>query len=452
MIHPPPHFFDGQSLVSQNSVAAQAKQESKQIIRNGLIVLFLAFGCFGSWAAFAPLHGAVVAQGQIKVENSRKTIQHLEGGIVDQILVNEGAEVRSGQPLLTLENARVTAEVAVLQDQIDIASAQLARLEAEKTQSSEIKFPDSLMRRQQDSKVISILEGERKLFHTHRTILNNQISLIHNEISESSREKAALESQVNATNQSIQFLQDELTLNEGLAAKGFVSAPKLLEFKRSIAQQRSVASESMADIERAHQKSSELKLRIANLQDEYVKRAADELKQTQEKLFDLNERLRIPNDQLTRQTIQSPVSGRVVALKVHTKGGVISPGQPIMEIVPTNSDLLIEIRINPQDIEEVHTNMLTEVRLTAYKQRETPLLKGKVSYVSADSLIDDTTRQPYFLAHVVIQSDSLKQLNSNISMYPGMPAEVYIMTKERTALEYLLEPILETLRHSMRET
>lgn len=441
-----------QRLISNNQVADQATQETVRAIRVGLIVLFIAFGCLGSWVAFAPLHGAVIAPGQIKVESTRKTIQHLEGGIIDQILVKEGAFVQTGQPLIILESTRVSAEVALLQDQFDIAKAQISRLEAEKMLSGSIQFPAELIQRYQEPKVKSILDGERKLFETHRRILQSQIALIQNQIAQSSREKSALETQVSATNRSIQYLQDELTLNEGLAAKGFVASPKLLEFKRSIAQQQSVSSESMADIERTQQKSSELKLRIASLQNEYIKRAADELTQTQEKVFDLNERLRVPNDQLSRQTISSPVAGRVVALKVHTKGGVISPGQPLMDVVPVNSEMLIEIKVNIQDIEEVHTNMTAEVRLTAYKQRETPLIKGSVTYVSADSLLDEVTRQPYYLAHVSIRPETLRQLDSSITLYPGMPAEVYILTKERTALEYLLDPILQTVRHAMRET
>ena len=443
-------LLDG--MTSQFSVTDRAKLDTKKIIRAGILVIVVAFGGFGGWAAFAPLRGAVVAPGQVKVESSRKTIQHLEGGIVGQILVKEGQLVKRGQALVILESASVSANIAMLRDQFDTTQAQRARLNAEKSHGDKIEFPASLLARNKEPNVAEIMLNETRLFNTRRGILSNEISLIKGQIAQAQRETTALEQQISATNKTIGYLNDELKVNETLASKGFVAAPRLLEFKRSLSQQERSLGEYSADIERANQKVSELRLRIVNLQDDYVKKAADELKQTQDKYYDLQERMRVPQDQLERQTITSPVDGRVVGLKVHTVGGVIGAREPLMDIVPNGSDLLIETRVRVDDIEEVHPDMDAEVRLTAYKQRTTPLVQGKVVYVSADSLVDEATHQPYYLVHVQVSAASIKQAGNNISLYPGMPAEVYVLTKTRTALDYLLEPILDTLRHSMRES
>jgi HlyD family type I secretion membrane fusion protein len=438
-------------LTSQPSVTGRARTDTKKIIRAGIIVIIVAFGGFGGWAAFAPLRGAVVAPGQVKVESSRKTIQHLEGGIVGQILVKEGELVKRGQTLLVLESASVNANIAMLRDQFDTTQAQRARLTAEKNQLGKIDFPSGLVARARETNVAEIMLNETRLFNTRKNILSNEISLINGQIAQAQRESVALEQQISATDKTIGYLNEELRVNEALASKGFVAAPRLLEFKRALSQQDRSLGEYSADIERANQKVSELKLRIANLQYDYVKKAADELKQTQEKYFDLQERMRVPQDQLTRQTITSPVEGRVVGLKVHTVGGVIGAREPLMDIVPMNSDLLIEAKVRVDDIEEIHPDMDAEVRLTAYKQRVTPLVRGRVIDVSADSLIDEATHQPYYLAHIKVSAASIKEAGAHIELYPGMPAEVYLLTKARTALDYLLEPILDTVRRSMRE-
>ena len=438
-------------LTSPVSVTDRARADTKKIIKVGIIVIVVAFGGFGGWAAFAPLRGAVVAPGQVKVESSRKTIQHLEGGIVGQILVKEGQLVKLGQSLVVLESASVSANIAMLRDQFDTTQAQRARLTAEKNLAGKIEFPVILTQRAKEVNVAEIMLNEARMFNTRKNILANEISLIKGQIGQAQRESSALSEQISATDKTIGYLNEELKVNETLANKGFVAAPRLLEFKRSLSQQERSRGEYSADIERANQKVSELRLRISSLQDDYVKKAADELKQTQEKYYDLQERMRVPQDQLARQTITSPVEGRVVGLKVHTVGGVIGAREPLMDIVPVNSDLLIEAKVRVEDIEEIHPDMDAEVRLTAYKQRITPLIRGKVVDVSADSLIDEATHQPYYSARIKVTASSIKEAGAHIKLYPGMPAEVYVLTKVRTTLDYMLEPILDTLRRSMRE-
>jgi HlyD family type I secretion membrane fusion protein len=438
--------------LSPSTVNERAKVETQKIIKIGLATILIAFGGFGSWAVFAPLHGAVMAAGQVKVENSRKTIQHLEGGIVGQILVTEGQYVKKGETLIVLESAEVGAQLTIVGDQLAVAQAAAARLQAEKAGLSKINFPKNLIKRSKESTVAEILQSETALFNVHRQTLNNEVSLIQAQIVEVKGEIVALNSQIKAADTTIGYLNEELAVNEKLAQKGFVAHPRLLEFKRSLSAQDDRQGEYNADIARAKQKINELGLRIANLRHEYTTQASNELKTTQDKIFDLEERLRVPQDTMRRQTITSPVAGRVVGLKVHTVGGVIGAREPLMDIAPETGDLIIESRVQISDIDDLRLDQDAEVRLSAYKQRTTPLVRGKVINVGADSLIDEATHTPYYLALVKVDAASLKEAGTDIKLYPGMPAEVYILTHTRTAMQYLLDPITNTLHRSFRES
>jgi membrane fusion protein, epimerase transport system len=427
------------------------RKQARQVIRIGMVVIAATFGGLGTWAAVAPLHGAVVAAGQVKVENSRKTVQHLEGGIVSAILVKEGDQVKQGQPLIVLESTQVDAQLNMLRDQLDAELAHAARLTAEKNWQSRINFPAELLQRAKDTNVAEFMRNETHIFDTKRETLNGEIGLLRGQIEEVKGEMASLEMQIQATEKNIGYLREELTANERLAEKGFVSAPKLLQFKRALSEQDDKRGEYSADISRAKQKSTELQLRISGLRDDYAKQASDELKKSQDQIFDLQERLRVPQDAMKRQSITAPVAGRVVDLRVHTVGGVIGAREPLMDIVPEQRQLIIESRVRVEDIDDLRVGMAAEVRLSAFKARITPLVLAKVIYVSADSLMDEATHTPYYKTNVQVDEKSLKEAGDNIELFPGMPAEVYIITRERTALEYLIQPVTDTLRRSFRE-
>lgn len=445
-------FTQANAAMSTSVVGQRANEDTKKIIRTGLISILVAFGGFGSWVAFAPLHGAVMAAGQVKVENSRKTIQHLEGGIVGQILVKEGQFVKKGETLIVLESAQVDAQLNIVEDQLAVEQAAAARLQAEKFGRSSVAFPKDLIAKAKEPTIAEIMRNETALFNIRRQTLNSEIGLMQGQILEVKGEIAALNSQLKATDTTIGYLNEELAVNEKLAQKGFVASPRLLEFKRSLSAQNDRQGEYNADIARAKQKINELGLRIASLRHEYTTQANNELKTSQDKIFDLEERLRVPQDAMRRQTIASPVSGRVVGLKVHTVGGVIGAREPLMDIAPEQGDLIIESRVQISDIDDLRLGMDAEVRLSAYKQRTTPLVRGKVINVGADSLMDEATNTPYYLAQVRVDATSLKEAGDDIKLYPGMPAEVYILTHSRTAMQYLLDPITDTLNRSFRES
>lgn len=434
------------------TIGQQARQDSAKAIRIGLVTILVAFGGFGTWAVFAPLHGAVIATGLVKVENSRKTIQHLEGGIVSQILVKEGQFVKQGATLIVLESTQVDAQLNMVGDQLAVEQAAVARLQAQKAGRSHIVFSEILNARKKEATIAEIMRNETALFNNRRQTLNSEIGLMQGQIAEVKREIVALDSQLKATDNTVGYLSEELAVNEKLAQKGFVAAPRLLEFKRSLSAQEDRRGEYNADVARAKQKINELGLRIANLRHEYSNQASNELKAAQDKIFDLQERQRVPQDAMRRQTITSPVAGRVVGLKVHTVGGVIGAREVLMDIAPEQGDLIVESRVQISDIDDLRLNMEADIRLSAYKQRTTPLVRGKVISVGADSLIDEATHMPYYLAMIKVDADSLKQAGDDIHLYPGMPAEVYILTHSRTAMQYLLDPITDTLNRSFRES
>ncbi|HLF96545.1 MAG TPA: HlyD family type I secretion periplasmic adaptor subunit, partial [Methylococcaceae bacterium] len=423
------------------------------VIAHGLAFIVLTFGFLGGWVAFAPLSGAVIAEGVVKVESNRKTVQHLEGGIVRDILVKEGDEVALGQPLIVLENEHTVAELNILRDQLDAETVREARYLAEKSRSSSIALPASLLERRADEKLAEIIMSETRVFTTQREVLEGQIKIIQNQIAEVKDEIGALERQIASSRQTTRYLDEELASNARLAEKGFVAQQHILELRRALSAEDTRRGEYSAEVARAKQKIAELQLHAIGLTDQYQQQSSEGLKKSQEQIFDLQERLRVPEDTIKRQTIAAPVAGRIVDLKVHTAGGVIAPREPLMDIVPQGTALIIQCKVQVQDIDEIHPGQTADIHLTAYKQRTTSLVEGVVIYVSADRLeAENAYDQPHYLAHVRVEAEALEKAGENISLYPGMPAEVYLKTQERTALRYLLDPLLNTLRRAGRET
>jgi HlyD family type I secretion membrane fusion protein len=417
----------------------------------GAGVLAAAFTVFGAWAAIAPLSGAVIAPGFVKVDDSRKTIAHLEGGIVREIRVRDGAKVKRGDVLLVMQDATVNASVDLLSGQLAAEAAKAARLRAERDGAESVKFPPELLSQKADPKMAEILTGETHLFRVRRQALEEQIRGVRMQIEEGKREAAGLEDGIRAAEQAVRLLREEVAANESLAKENYISRTRLLALQRDLAQTETRRAEFVRDLAQARQKLADLELKIVGLRTNRVQSAADELEQSRQRSFDLQERIRPSKDAQQRQFVIAPVSGEVVNLRVFTPGGVIGPREPVMEIVPDERSLIIEARVGLDDIDEVAQGMAADVRLTPYHQRSTRLLTGAVTYVSADRLVDEATRAPYFAAHIKVDPESLAA-EQHVNLYPGMPAEVFIRTRERTTLDYLLEPLTNSLRRAGRES
>lgn len=439
-------------LPHRAEAAADPFHDGRRISRAGIVLIVLAFGGLGGWAALAPLNGAVIVPGQIRVDSYRKTVQHLEGGIVKEILVRPGDHVKKDQPLIVLEDVQASAMVDVLRNQLDALLARGTRLLAEKRRLTRLDFPADLAKRAADPRVAVILKAETGFFQARRKLVDGQAELLRTQIKQTQEEIAGLTGQVKSADENIAYLKEEQGINESLYDKKFVAYTRLLTFKRAVAEKEEKRGEYLALIAQAKQKTSELNLRIASLYDNYAKEATDELKEVEKNITDIREKLRPSQDALKRQTITAPIAGEVVDLKVHTTGGVIAPREPLMDIVPQDSRLIVEGKVRVDDITEVSEGKEADVQLNAFKQRTTPKVAGKVTYVSADALVDNTPAgpMPYYQVYVEVDRKSLREIG-DLRLAPGMPATAFIKTRARTPLEYLLQPITDTLRKAMRE-
>ncbi|HEX4985782.1 MAG TPA: HlyD family type I secretion periplasmic adaptor subunit [Burkholderiales bacterium] len=424
--------------------------EARRLIRTGLlVVLALVLGA-GVWMAITPLSGAAIAQGSVKVDMNRKTLQHQEGGIVKEILVRDGSRVEVGQTLLVINDVRVEANYDLLVTQLDSELAKASRLSAENTLEGSVAYADELLARAADARVKELMRRENAVFTTRRQMLDSQIKLLKEQIVESRREAAALGDQVQAEKRAVQWQQEELQANRKLAEEGFMSNTKLLSLQRGVAEYDARLGEHQATLAQAHQRAGDFELRIASLRNAYMKEAADELKDATAKIYDLRERLRPSLDAAQRQKVVAPVAGEVVDLRVTTIGAVVGPREPLLDIVPANPELIVEARVRPEDITYVKVGGDADVRLSAFKQRITPTVSGKVTYVSADSLSDPKTGATYYVVHVRLTADALREAG-DLRLQAGMPAEVFVKTPARTPLQYLLDPVTGFLQRSFRE-
>jgi HlyD family type I secretion membrane fusion protein len=417
-------------------------EDARSIIRTGLLVIGGGVIALAGWTFFAPLSGAVIAPGFVKVDLNRKVVQHQEGGIVRAIRVRDGDRVNQGQELVLLDDVRIDAQLDLLRTQLDAERAKAARLEAERSFAARPAFPKDLLKKE-------FIVREEALFRARRDALDSQIAVLRRQIRETVEEAAALAEQIGAEERALKLQKEELAANERLLAQGYVQKTRLLTLQRAVAEYEARHSERRAELSKSRQRASELEFRILAMRNTYVQTATDELKESTSKMFDLEERIRPSRDASERQKIAAPIAGEVVGLRVFTAGSVIGPREVLMEIVPHEKRLIVEARIRPEDINYVKSGSEADIRLTAYQSRTTPLVPGAVTYVSGDRHVDQQSGAPYYIVHIDVPEKALAA--SNLRLQAGMPAEVFIRTDSRTALDYLLAPVTSYLRRAMRE-
>lgn len=421
-----------------------------RIIWTGLAVIFIAFFCLGAWAALAPLSGAIIADGVIKVESDRQTVQHQEGGIVKEILVRDGDKVEKGQRLIVLDDVEAGSAHELFKSQLDSETAKKARLTAEKDAAGRIDYPAELVAQQRNPKIAEILQRETHLFNTRREAVDTQIQMLRDQIGETRSEIKALHAQIESLDVSSRYLQEQLAASEKLYEKNYIPKTNVLDIKRSLSDYQVRRGEYLTGLSRAEQKIADLELKIVTLRNNYFQNAANELKECTNRIFDLRERLRPLLDVSARHIIRAPVAGDVVDLKVNTIGSAIGPREPLLDIVPKDTPMIVEARMKVDDIDDARLGMPADIHLIPYKQRTTPVVKGKLIYISADRLVDKATSSPYYLIQIEIDKVSLREAG-DLKLYPGMPAEVFLKTRERTALQYLIAPVTEYVHRSFRE-
>ncbi|MCB9947418.1 MAG: HlyD family type I secretion periplasmic adaptor subunit [Rhodospirillaceae bacterium] len=425
----------------------------------GIVVVVLFFAGLVGWSAVAPLASAAIAPGLVSPDGSRKTVQHLEGGIIREILVEEGDVVSAGDPLVLLEDTQASASYQLLHTQYLTLAATRARLVAEQSGADIVTFPDWLQEMADNTReaddpesAAGILAAQQHLFQTRRDARDGRKGILRQRIAQLDEEIEGLHQQIASQERQIELIEQEIVGVAQLVAQGLERQPRLLALQRAQADIEGERAANTAAIARAGQAIGEAELQIIGIDTLTLDEVANQLTEVQSDFASVSERLRAAEDVLRRTVITAPVAGTVVQLHYRTRGGVIGPGQPILDIVPLDDDLLIDVRVSPMDIDVVEVGLTAQVHLSAFRQRNLPRVTGIVRYVSADVLVDQNTGESYFRARVEVDRSSLEALDNSIELSPGMPAEVMIMTGEQTALEYILQPFLETIRRSFRES
>lgn len=416
----------------------------------GVVAILVAFGGFGTWAAIAPLSSAAIALGVVTVDSNHKKVQHLEGGIIKALLVRDGDTVAAGDVLIQLDETRPRASLAILQIKYDAARAIEARLLAEQDAAPQIEFASDLLKRRGEENVAEILSGQEALFEARRNALDGERTILESRIAQIKNDIVGIRAQQKAKEDQIELVEDEARSLRKLLKKGYVGKPRYLALEREIARLEGERGEHISEIAHANTKIGETKLQIIQLRRELQEKVAEELRSNRAEILDLEERIGAAQHVLDHIEIRAPVSGSVVGMAVHTIGGVIKAGETVLDIVPADDRLIIEARVQPQDIDNVQVGQQANIRFTAFKRRNTPSLIGHVSYVSADRIVDSRSGEVYYMAWLGVSDSEMARLGDK-RLQPGMPAEVMIKTGEGTAIEYLAQPFLDSMERAWRE-
>jgi HlyD family secretion protein len=414
------------------------------------IVSVFVFG-FGAWAFYAPLESAAIALGTVEVESNRKTVQHLEGGIIAEIMVRDGDEVKVGDVLIRLDDTKARAGLQILQSQLREAQAREARLIAERNGAPTVTFPEAVViASMTDAALADAMSGQLKIFDTRRELMKSRTTIFRQRIAQTEREIVGLQAKETATVKRAAIVREEVGVVRQMVEKGLERRPRLLTLEREQADIDGRLGEVGAQIARARQSIGETQAEILKLANDLQTEVAQQLREAQAQIFQISERLDAARDVLGRTEVRATDSGVVTDLKVHTTGGVISAGAPLMDIVPKADLLIVRAQIKPDDIDLVRTGLAASVRLLPYKQRRVPPVDGVVSYVSADRLIDKKTDQSFFGAKIKVDEAMLRGLDG-VEILPGMPVEVLVKTGKSTAAQYALAPLIDSFNRAFRE-
>lgn len=399
------------------------------------------------WSAVAPLSGAVIAVGIVKTELNRKTVQHQEGGIVREILVREGQQVKAGEPLVVVGDVRSDATLDLQRDQRVAELIREARLLAELKLAAVFTLPPALAKTPSASQYLA---REQALFMARRTMLLEQVASFEAQSRETEGQIGALSAQIDSTTLGGVHAREELEINRNLVQQGFVQRTRILALERAVADYDGRSGEQQGERALAKQRLADFRSRIVQARNQYQQQAAAELKDTVARLRELDERLRPAQDQVERQYVRSPVEGTVMALRVAAVGVAIGPREAILDVVPAQERLVVEARVRPEDIDYVQTGALAEVRLTAYEYRTMPMLEARVMSVSADRVEDTRNGTAWFNVLIEVDTADLAKFPGT-RMQAGMPAEVYVTTPARSLFDYIARPLMSFGRRGMRE-
>jgi HlyD family secretion protein len=440
-------------MAAATLISAEQAASLKGPLLAATAIVLLFFGGFGSWAMLAPLARAAVAPAIVAPENYRKTVQHLEGGIVQDIRVRDGSKVEAGDVLLTLDDTQIRAGYAAARSKLAALQAREARLTAEQDGRADIRFPEELLALAAESPEIERLVGaERAALAASRQALADRVAMLKGRLAQSQANLKAYKAGTASITSQLRLIDEEIGTVKDLVDRGLDRKPRLLALQRARADLDGQMATTAGSIASTQELIGAVSAELASVTSRFIEEVATGLAEARAEATELGAKVRSARDQLQRTVIQAPLAGTVVQLRQHTPGGVIKAGEPILDILPRDEPLVIEARVAPADIDVVHPGLPADVHLLAYSSRYMPRIHGEVRKVSADRLTDPNNGQPYYAAQIVIDPAALHAAAPQVELLAGMPAEALILTGERTLLDYLIEPIRRTFRRALRET
>jgi len=416
----------------------------------GALVVLLVFVVGGIWASVAQIAGAVIAQATVSPESGIKTVQHPDGGVVKEIRVRPGERVKAGQVLIVFDEDEIRARLAITETRLYAGLAEMARLEAERDGVETLAFPKQLLERADDPEVQRVMKVQRALFEARRRMLSNQRNILEQKVAALEKRITGLEAELAGKERQAKLIGEEVGTVARLFSRGQALKSRLLALKRKAAALEGERGRLLGEIAQARDSIFEFRLQILRLKRDFLARVLDRLADLQEQTGILQEQRMDLRRKLDMMHIRAPVDGRVLDVAVKTIGGVVSPRQPILRIVPENEPLILEARVRPADIDQVEATQKARIVFSAFSSRNTPILEGEVRVVSPAPIVDEVSNQTFFRAEVVVPAGELKKLSEDQKLIPGMTAEVFLTTHERTPLDILLSPLIDAARHSLR--
>lgn len=434
--------------MSRSPFHAQRSLRSHAAIGVAVIVL-LVFGV-GGWAATAEFSGAVIAPGSLVVDSNVKKVQHPTGGVVAELRVRDGDDVRAGDLLVRLDDTVARANLAIIVKTLDELEARQARLEAERDDLDTVLFPKELLLRFHSRDVSRTVDGERKLFDLRKTARRGQKAQLRERVGQLTEEIGGLTGQVDAKRRELVLINKELDAVRELWRQNLVPLSRVTAVERDAVRIDGERSQLIASIAQTKGKLTETELQIIQIDQDLRSEVAKELREIQAKQAEQVERKIAAEDQLRRIDIRAPYDGTVLQLAVHTIGGVVTAGEPLMLVVPAADDLIVEAKVLPQNIEQLRAGQEAALRFSALNSRTTPEIVGTVRVVGADATPDQKTGQSYFSVRIAFSAEQTRRLGE-VKLVPGMPVEAFIRTDDRTVLSFLTKPLHDQIVRSFRE-
>ncbi len=439
---------------ADNPIDPAIDRRERWLRYGGLLAVLALFIGVGVWSVKAPLDSAAIGAGTVVLENYRKSVDHLEGGIVREVRVTEGHWVRRGDVLVTLQDVQARAQMEQARSQLLVGLAREARLIAQRDGLTRVVYPATLMAAARDPRAAEAMRVQDRTFFVRRQAQQGEIALYERQIAQLREKASSLRQQKGMRDRLVESYEKERVDFEALAREGYAERQRVRDMERNLAINEGQRDSLQNDIASAEVEMSAAQLKILQLDKDLQREVAKELYEVQADLFKVRETLRALEDTHRRTAILAPEEGRVLGLAVHTPGEVIKPGAHLMDIVPGEENLIVEAKFSPQDVDQLRVGQMAEVRFTAFRQRDMPRVEGKLATLSADRLVEDIngTRQPYYLGRVSITPKGMQDLAKlKLDLVAGMPAEVLVKTGQRTFWHYLTAPLSDMLVRSLKE-